>query len=111
DSSNADQCMNHGPISNGFVLVIPNNRFQPSSSPSAQTDFEYPVGTRLHYSCTHGYVLRGERELVCESGGFWSEEVPVCMEAMIWRMITCEQHGQWSNPAPNCILMSQIIGE
>ncbi|GFT98391.1 sushi, von Willebrand factor type A, EGF and pentraxin domain-containing protein 1 [Nephila pilipes] len=80
DSTNVDQCRNHGPISNGIVVVIRNDRIQPSSSLSAQTDFEYPVGTRLHYSCNHGYALRGERDLVCESGGFWSEEVPVCIK-------------------------------
>ncbi|GFT31306.1 sushi, von Willebrand factor type A, EGF and pentraxin domain-containing protein 1 [Nephila pilipes] len=80
DSTNVDQCKNHGPISNGIVVVIRNNRIQPSSSPSAQTDFEYPVGTQLHYYCNHGYVSRGERNLVCERGGFWSGEVPICIE-------------------------------
>ncbi|GFT98387.1 limulus clotting factor C [Nephila pilipes] len=80
--TNVVQCMNNGPISNGLVVVfrVLEELRQPSSSNSDQDNFEFPVGTTLQYSCEDGYFLRGESDLVCENTGFWSAEVPICVE-------------------------------
>ncbi|GFU82890.1 CUB and sushi domain-containing protein 1 [Trichonephila clavipes] len=82
-SSNLAQCENLGPISNGRVVVFRtlDERRQPSTSD--QEDFEYPAGTRLHYSCEEGFAIRGESNLVCETTGFWSAEAPLCIEGIL----------------------------
>ncbi|GIY34947.1 hypothetical protein CDAR_376481 [Caerostris darwini] len=79
DPSNVISCENPGPISNGRVIVfrtLDENR----PPPVVEDDFEYPVRTRLQYSCEEGYLLRGESNLVCEATSFWSAEIPMCIE-------------------------------
>ncbi|XP_055950896.1 P-selectin-like [Argiope bruennichi] len=71
-------CINSGFIPNGRVTVL---RTLYTPFQFEEDDFELPVGTRLHYSCNEGYVLKGASDLICEDNGFWSEEKqPKCSE-------------------------------
>ncbi|GBL94822.1 Limulus clotting factor C [Araneus ventricosus] len=82
-------CRNEAYIHNGRVLVL---RTLTRPLLFEEDDFELPVGTRLHYSCDEGYVLKGVADLICEDNGFWSEEEPpTCAE------VRCEKFGPVSN--------------
>ncbi|CAL1294937.1 unnamed protein product [Larinioides sclopetarius] len=82
-------CKNEACIHNGRVLVL---RTLTGPLLLEEDDFELPVGTRLHYSCDEGYVLKGVADLICEDTGFWSEEEPpTCVE------VRCEKFGPVSN--------------
>ncbi|GIY99094.1 sushi, von Willebrand factor type A, EGF and pentraxin domain-containing protein 1 [Caerostris extrusa] len=79
DPSNVISCENPGPISNGRVIVfrtLDGNR----PPPAVEDDFEYPVRTRLQYSYEEGLPPARESNLICEATGFWSAEIPMCIE-------------------------------
>ena len=39
-------------------------------------------GTVVEVTCNEGYLLEGERELVCQSSGSWSNSVPFCVQGL-----------------------------
>ncbi|KAF8774135.1 Limulus clotting factor C like protein [Argiope bruennichi] len=89
--SHSARCAIDGFIDNGRVTVTTPLDFQGDVS-------EFPVGTRLQYSCNEGYVLQGVADVVCEENGFWSEEIlPTCSKAPEFRSTHCENDGYIDN--------------
>ena len=39
-------------------------------------------GTVVEVTCNDGYLLDGERELVCQSSGSWSTSMPACVQGL-----------------------------
>ena len=39
-------------------------------------------GTVVEVTCNDGYLLDGQRELVCQSSGLWSTSTPACVQGL-----------------------------
>lgn len=46
---------------------------------SYQAPASLTFGVRVVYTCQQGYLMEGSGEMVCQSSGYWSNEVPVCL--------------------------------
>ena len=43
------------------------------------------VGSKIEFSCQHGYEIRGDPHAICQPDGLWSSPVPDC------RLVTCPE--------------------
>ncbi|RXN22167.1 E-selectin-like isoform X1 [Labeo rohita] len=72
-------------------------------------DFECPVkpGYNVTFSCNgQGLILKGQREIACQSNREWSSPFPTCEDVNLkmhgQRTIECLSNGKWNYPYPKC---------
>ncbi|CAG7819457.1 unnamed protein product [Allacma fusca] len=60
---------------------------------------KYPIGQKVSYFCSDGFILRGEKTVTCEPSGNWNRPFPRC----------CKRRG--NNTSPDVVTLSRVPKE